>query len=407
MKNRNNAIHRRKFLKGTAAVALSGLASDKVLGANDRIRLGAIGVGGRSRKTLIPIHQNQPDTEFAAVCDVYEPHLLRTASENGLKNVKQVRDYRAILDDKSIDAVIIGAPDHWHARMVTDAVAAGKDVYVEKPVTHSLEEGNDLIRAVESSKRVVQTGTQQRSWPHFIEGKRIIDSGKLGKITFVRMWWFQNYAAGGRPTKLALDQLDQKMWLGKAPEQPVTPIKFFWWRWFWDFGGGALTDLMTHWIDVAHWYMDVTAPASVMTNGNRYALDWECPDTITCALDYPKNFSVTYHGTMASSIDDGGLEIRGMKGTMKLDRSHLAVYPEGGEFIGKLGQMKPETLLLSDDDGTIPHIRNFLDCVKSRKTPTANIRVAVEAARAAHLGNLALKQDRRIRWNAQQERIEG
>ena len=407
MKSHNNAIPRRKFLKGTAAVALAGLASDKVLGANDRIRLGAIGVGGRSRKTLIPIHQNQPDTEFAAVCDVYEPHLLRTASENGLKNVKQIRDYRAILDDKSIDAVIIGAPDHWHARMVTDAVAAGKDVYVEKPVTHSLEEGNDLIRAVESSKRVVQTGTQQRSWPHFIEGKRIIDSGKLGKITFVRMWWFQNYAAGGRPTKLALDQLDQKMWLGKAPEQPVTPIKFFWWRWFWDFGGGALTDLMTHWIDVAHWYMDVTAPASVMTNGNRYALDWECPDTITCALDYPKNFSVTYHGTMASSIDDGGLEIRGMKGTMKLDRSHLAVYPEGGEFIGKLGQMKPETLLLSDDDGTIPHIRNFLDCVKSRRTPTANIRVAVEAARAAHLGNLALKQDRRIRWNAQQERIEG
>jgi len=406
MKTHNSAIPRRKFLKGTAAVALSGLASDKVLGANDRIRLGAIGVGGRSRKTLIPIHQNQPDTEFAAICDVYEPHLLRTASENGMKNVKQVRDYRAILDDKSIDAVIIGAPDHWHARMVMDAVAADKDVYVEKPVTHSLEEGNDLIRAVESSKRVVQTGTQQRSWPHFIEGKRIIDSGKLGKITFARMWWFQNYVAWGHSTKLALDKLDQKMWLGKAPEQPVTPIKFFWWRWFWDFGGGALTDLMTHWIDVAHWYMDVTAPASVVTNGNRYALDWECPDTITCALDYPKNFSVTYHGTMASSVDDGGMEIRGTKGTMKLDRSHLAVYPEGVEVISKLGQMKPETLLLSDDDGTIPHIRNFLDCVKSRRTPTANIRVAVEAARAAHLGNLALKQDRRIRWNAQQERIE-
>jgi predicted dehydrogenase len=406
MKTHNNAIPRRKFLKGTAAVALSGLASDKVLGANDRIRLGAIGVGGRSRKTLIPIHQNQPDTEFAAVCDVYEPHLLRTASETGLKNVKQARDYRAILDDKSIDAVVIGAPDHWHARMVMDAVAAGKDVYVEKPVTHLLEEGNDLIRAVESSKRVVQTGTQQRSWPHFIEGKRIIDSGKLGKITFVRMWWFQNYVAWGHSTKLALDKLDQKMWLGKAPEQPLTPIKFFWWRWFWDFGGGALTDLMTHWIDVAHWYMDVTAPESVVTNGNRYALDWECPDTITCALDYPKNFSVTYHGTMASSVDDGGMEIRGTKGTMKLDRSHLAVYPEGVEVISKLGQMKPETLLVSSDDGTVPHIRNFLDCVKSRRTPTANIRVAVEAARAAHLGNLALKRDRRVRWNAQQERIE-
>ncbi|HKQ74870.1 MAG TPA: Gfo/Idh/MocA family oxidoreductase [Blastocatellia bacterium] len=408
MKTGNNIFPRRKFLKETVgAIAVSGaLAPGKVLGANDRIRLGAIGVGGRSRKTLIPIHQKQPDTEFVTVCDVYEPHLLRTVSENGMKNVKQVSDYRAILDDKSIDAVVIGAPDHWHAKMVSDAVAAGKDVYVEKPVTHSLEEGAELIRAVESNKRVVQTGTQQRTWPHFIEGKKIIDSGKLGKITFVRMWWFQNYAAGSYSNKLALDKLDQKMWLGKAPAQTITPIKFFWWRWFWDFGGGALTDLMSHWIDVAHWYLDVTAPVSVMTSGNRYVLDWECPDTITSVLDYPKNFSVTYHGTMASSVDDGGLEIRGMKGTMKLDRNHVAVYPEGGELIGRLGAMKPEILIESRGDGTIPHIRNFLDCVKSRKTPTANIRVAVEAARAAHLGNLALKQERRIKWNAQQERIE-
>ncbi|MBO0863429.1 MAG: Gfo/Idh/MocA family oxidoreductase [Chloracidobacterium sp.] len=404
----NEDVSRRKFLKGTAATALSGLASGKVLGANDRIRLGAIGVGGRCRG-LVKIHKNQPDTEFVAICDVYEPHLSRAAAEADLKRVKQVREYRAVLDDKSIDAVIIGAPDHWHAKMVADAVAAGKDVYVEKPVTHALEEGNDLIRAVESSNRVVQTGTQQRSWPHFIEGKQIIDSGKLGQITFVRLWWFQNYVASARPTKLDLDKLDQKMWLGNAPAQPITPIKFFWWRWFWSFGGGALTDLMTHWIDVAHWYMGVTAPLGVVTIGNRYAtdaLDWECPDTITCVLDYPKSFSVTYHGTMASSVDDGGLEIRGTKGTMKLDRNYLAVYPEGGELIGKMGQMKPDALIESNGDGTVQHVRNFLDCVKSRKTPAANIRVGVEAARASHLGNLAFKRERRIKWNAQQERIE-
>jgi predicted dehydrogenase len=407
MKRRNDIVPRRKFLKETVAtVAMSAaIAPGSVLGANDRIRLGAIGVGGRCRG-LVKIHKNQPETEFVALCDVYEPHLLRAASEADLKNVKQVRDYRAVLDDKSIDAVIIGAPDHWHAKMVMDAVAAGKDVYVEKPVTHTLEEGSDLVRAVESSNRVAQTGTQQRSWPHFIEGKQIIDSGKLGKITSVRMWWYQNYAAGGRPTKLDLDKLDHKMWLGNAPAQTITPIKFFWWRWFWDFGGGALTDLMTHWIDVAHWYMGVAAPVSVVTSGNRYALEWECPDTITSTLDYPKNFSVTYHGAMASSVDDGGLEIRGIKGTMKLNRNYLAVYPEGVEMISKLGQMKPETLIESGGDGTVPHVRNFLDCVKSRKTPAANIRVGVEAARASHLGNLALKQDRRIRWNAQKGQIE-
>lgn len=394
---------RRKFLKTATTTALyTGLASSKVLGANDRIRLGAIGTGGRSRKTLTPIHKNQPDTEFVSICDVYEPNLLRTISENNLGSVKQIRDYRAILDDKSIDAVVIGAPDHWHAQMVKDAVAAGKDVYVEKPVTHSLDEGPDLIRAVESSKRIVQTGTQQRTWPHFIEGKKIIDSGKLGPITIIRMWWFQNYAAGSHSNKIAFDKLDQKAWLGSAPEQTITPIKFYWWRWFWDFGGGALTDLMSHWIDVAHWYMDSPVPTSVITTGNRYVLDWECPDTITCVLDYPKKFSVAYNGAMNSSIDDGGLEIRGTKGTMKIDRSRLAVYPESGEQIGKLGVGVPEILIESQADGTIAHIRNFLDCVKSRKTPTANIRVAVEAARAAHLGNMAFKQGRRVTWDAQQ-----
>ena len=167
-----------------------------------------------------------------------------------------------------------------------DAVAADKDVYVEKPVTHSLEEG--MIRSAPSNQASGGPGgTQQRSWPHSHEGKRIIDSGKLGKITFDGMWWFQNYAAGEyRPSSRSTNST--RGWLGK-PRSSVTPIKFLWWRWFWDFGGGALTDLMTHWIDVAHWYMDVTAPASVVTNGDQYALDWECPDTITCALDYPKN----------------------------------------------------------------------------------------------------------------------
>jgi predicted dehydrogenase len=407
MKNPHMDVSRRTFLKTTASTAAVALAPGRVLGANDRIRLAAIGTGGRARKSLIPIHKNQPDTEFVALCDVYEPNLLRTVSENELPKAKQLRDYRALLDDKSIDAVVIGTPDHWHAQIVKDAVAAGKDVYVEKPVTHKLEEGADLIRAVEASKRIVQTGTQQRSWEHFIRGKQIVDSGRLGPITAVRMWWYQNYAAGDHSNKIAFDKLDQKLWLGNAPAQELTPRKFYWWRWFWNFGGGALTDLMSHWIDVVHWYMGVTTPSSVVTSASRYVLEWECPDTITCVLDYPKGFSVTYHGAMTSSIDDGGLEIRGTKGTMKLDRSRLAVYPESGELIGRMEKGKPEILIESRRDGTIDHIRNFLDCVKSRKSPTANIKVAVEAARAAHLGNLALRQDRRVRWNAQQERVDG
>ena len=400
--------NRRRFLRETtAALAGTALASSRVLGANDRIRLGAIGTGGRARKSLIPIHKNQPDTEIVALCDVYEPNLLRTVTEDDLPKARQLRDYRAILDDKSIDAVVIGTPDHWHARLVREAVAAGKDVYVEKPVTHTLDEGAELIRAVEASGRIVQIGMQQRSWAHFIEGKQLLDAGRLGQVTAVRMWWYQNYAASGHSSKLALDKLDRKMWLGKAPAQEITPIKFYWWRWFWDFGGGALTDLMCHWIDVVQWYLNAPAPTSALAAGNRFVLDWECPDTITCVLDYPQKFSATYTGTMVSSIEDGGLEIRGTKAAMKLNRAQLAIYNEDGPSRGRELPAPPDTLLASKGDGTVSHIRNFLDCVRSRKAPNAGIRVAVEAARAAHLGNLALRRDRRVRWNDSQARVEG
>lgn len=401
-------LTRRNFLKtSTTGVALTtALSYSQVLGANDRIRLGAIGTGGRCQKAMMKYSLMQPDTEMVAVCDVYEPRVLE-ALEIAPK-AKSYRDYRAVLDDKTIDAVLIGSPDHWHAKMTTDAVNAGKDVYVEKPVTHTLEEGAPLIKAVEASKRVVQTGTQQRSWEHYIIGKQLVDSGKLGDITFIRAWWFQNYAARSLPKRYDVTKLDRKAWLGKAPAQEVDALKYSTWRWFWDFGGGALTDLMSHWIDVVHWYTDSPIPSSATTVGSRYILhDLECPDTITCVLEYPKNFSVTYHGQMASSIDDGGMEIRGTKATMKLDREHLAIYPEGGSLIGKLGEVQPEILIRSRADGTIAHVRNFLDCVKSRKNPNADIRVAVDCARAAHLGNLALKQDRKVKWNTKTARVEG
>ena len=404
---KNSSLSRRNFLKtsATGVTVTTALSYSNVMGANDRIRLGAIGTGGRCRSLMSTAKPN-PDVEFTAVCDVYEPRIVDALVI--APQAKQYRDYRALLDDKNTDAVIIGSPDHWHARMTTDAVAAGKDVYCEKPVTHSLEEGAALIKAVEASQRVVQTGTQQRSWEHYILGKQLVDNGTLGQITSVRAWWYQNYNTRKAPKEMDYAKFDQKAWLGNAPAQEVTGLKYYTWRWFWDFGGGALTDLMSHWIDVVHWYTGSPTPSSALTSGHRYVLtQWDCPDTITCVLDYPKNFSVTYHGQMASSIDDGGLEIRGTDATMKLDRSVLTIHPEGGVTDSKFGEIKPSIMIRSRADGTIAHIRNFLDCVKSRKTPTADIRVAVACARAAHLGNLALKQERKVKWNAQTERVEG
>ena len=183
---------RRDFLKTSAAsvtgamLASSIPASAKVLGANDRIRVAAIGTGGRMRG-LLNNFKKQSDVEIVTLCDVYEPNIERTATTLGLSSAKQLKDYRAVLDDKAVDAVVIATPDHWHVKITSDAVAAGKDVYVEKPITHSIEEGAGIIKAVEASKRIVQVGMQQRIWVHFIQGKQIVDEGTLGQVKTVLM----------------------------------------------------------------------------------------------------------------------------------------------------------------------------------------------------------------------------
>ena len=197
-----------------------------------------------------------------------------------------------------IDAVVIGTPDHWHKTITLDAVAAGKDVYVEKPVSHTIAEGAEMVKVIEASKQIVQTGTQQRSWDHWVLGKQIIDSGRLGQITFVQTYWYQHATAGNYPP-VAMDKLDWKRWLGSAPDQPFRPERFYQWRHFWDFGGGCLTDLMTHWIDVVHWYMDVDAPLSAAATGHNYNIKlWEAPDTVNVDPRVPQEL----HGRVSRHL---------------------------------------------------------------------------------------------------------
>jgi predicted dehydrogenase len=389
-------VTRRVFLATTA------FGASRVLGANDRIRLGVIGPGGRA-SYLMRLVKNLPNVELVAVCDVYGPHM-RKAAEIAGPGCRTSVDYRTLLDAKDIDGVIIGTPDHWHKQMTLEAVAAGKDVYVEKPVSHSIEEGAAMVQAIESSARVVQTGTQQRSWEHYRMGKQIIDSGMLGPVHCVFTYWYQNYGGELAHEELNASELDWKRWLGSAPEQSISADRFFFWRWYWDFGGGALTDLMTHWIDVIHWYLDDATPQSATTSGNLYTYKWECPDTVTCVLDYPKKFTVTYHGNMANRIDDGGIEFRGSKATLKIDREHLAVYAEASRNRQGAQSPEPELTMRSLGDGTVAHLANFLDCMRTRKTPNANIRVAHEAARASHLGNLSFKMGRTVKWDAGAQR---
>jgi predicted dehydrogenase len=402
-------ITRRDFLKETAvagatAAVLGGLAPARVLGANDKIRVGAIGTGGRCQ-SLMKIFVGNPSVDLVAVCDVYGPRRDKALSIAG-PDAKSYLDYHEVLDRKDIDAVIIGSPDHWHKQMLIDAVHAGKDAYVEKPIMHSIEEGVEMVRAVEETKRIVQTGTQQRSWPHWIMGKQIIDSGKLGRITFVHTYWYQDYTLF-LPVLPEVDQsqLDWKRFLGDAPDQPFTLEKFHWWRWFWDFGGGMLTDLLTHWIDVIQWYMGQPAPMTATTTGEVYHMPWQAPDTLTAAYEYPGKFMVTFTGAINSSVDDGGIIFRGSEATLKIDREHMAVYPEGGAAVPGTLVPEPEILVRSERDGTIDNIYNFLECVRSRKTPNANIHVGFEAARTSWIGNAALKRGMKVAWDPIKGRV--
>ena len=397
--------NRRTFFMAASALAVGTRARTvSAQSASDRIRIGVIGTGGRARGLMTHL-KRLPGNEMVATCDVYEPRLLQAAEIAGPTATK-IADYRRILDDKSIDAVVIGAPDHWHKTMTLDAVAAGKDVYVEKPVSHSIVEGAEMVKAIEASKQIVQTGTQQRSWDHFVLGKQIVDSGRLGQITFVHTYWYQ-HATAGNYAAVDMSKLDWKRWLGSAPDQPFRPERFYQWRHFWDYGGGCLTDLMTHWIDVVHWYMDVDAPLTASAVGHNYNIKlWEAPDTVTATLEFPKNFLTAYLGTYVSKVDDGGLEFRGDRGTLKIDRARLAFYRDDAANVAGTLAPEPDIYVRSSGDGTLTHLQNWLDCVRSRKSPTANIRVAHQAARTSHLANAAMRGGRPVRWNNAAGRIE-
>jgi predicted dehydrogenase len=384
-------LTRRNFI---IASGVTALASTRVFGANDTIRIGVIGAGNRMGG-LLDAADKAGLYQIVAASDVYAPHrdAIKDRS-NGLASLHL--DYREVLE-KDIDAVIIASPDHWHVPMAVDALKAGKDVYLEKPVTHTIEEGATLTRAVRSSKQILQCGMQQRSWTHFRDAVDMIQAGSLGRVVQVRTYWWQNYHRNRPPKPIDQQALDWKLWLGAAPDQPFSEEKFRYWRWYWNFGGGAMTDLFTHWIDVVHWAMKADQPRQAHMLGDKYIFEqWDCPDTVQAAFRYP-GFDVVYEGMMNSSIDDGGLEFRGTEATLKINRSGFSVYREHlDEGEGK----NPVLTAHSFRDGTISHMENFFDCIKSRKEPTAPVETGVAAARAGQIGNLAHQHGGQYGWPA-------
>jgi predicted dehydrogenase len=382
--------NRRNFL---LASGMTALASTRAFGANERLRLGIIGAGGRMNSLVDAAERSGYTFDIVSVCDVYKPHAENVKKRPSATDATIHGDFHEVLADKTVDAVLIATPDHWHVRVATAALAAGKDVYLEKPVNHTPEEAVTLVKAVRSSKQILQCGMQQRSWSHFRNAVELIQGGTLGRVTQVRTYWWQNYDVSWVPKPIDTTQLDWKQWLGGAPDQPFNLEKYSRWRWYWNFGGGAMTDLFAHWIDVVHWAMKSTEPTLATMIGDNYVQkQWECPDTIQAAFRYP-GFDVVYEGMMSSSIDDGGLEFRGTEATLKLTRSGMTMWRERVR-----ANQNPVLKEDSFEDGTTTHMRNFFDCIQTRKEPNAPVEAGVAAANAGHIGNLAYRSGGLTKW---------
>lgn len=398
-------MQRREFL-GTAATMAAGFTATAAgYFANEAINIAGIGVGGRFRH-LMKGFEKIPGVRLVGVCDVWDQHL-EEAKKLADPNAFVTKHYPDILERSDVDAVIIASPDHWHVPMTVDACAAGKDVYVEKPLTHDPSEGQKVIDAQNQHKRIVQVGMQQRSMPHFQKGKEIIESGRLGKIHKVHLTWNRN-SPRGRKTSYGINpaSVDWRMFLGSAPEQPFDEYRFRNWRWFWDFGGGILTDLMVHYIDVANWYLDLDHPDTAVTIGDHFQNEglWETPDTIQTLLRYPdEQVQVYFEGTFVSARNGAMLEFMGSEATLYLDRGRYEIHPEPGKKIEYeewvLGGSKRRGADFYDNpDGEHLHLANWVECLRSREKPNAPAEAGVAAVTGAHLGNHAYRSGKLAKW---------
>lgn len=389
-----NNITRRTALE-TFGVTLA--AGTMLHGApSETIRLGCIGTGGRCRalmKSLLTI----PNVSIVALSDVRLDALAQAKALAGDK-VTTFSDYRKLLDDKTIDAVVIGSPDHWHVPMTIDGVAAGKDVYVEKPLTHSLEEGEKVIQAVRKSKQVVQIGTQQRSMEHIQKAREAVEAGKIGKVYRVHMSWNRNSdrIKKGEPATNA-SNVNWKAFLGNAADQPFDDYKMRNWRWFWDFGGGIFTDLMVHWVDVAHWVLNLESPlnaASLGTMVNAKGV-WETPDMVQTILEYKDGVQMFFEGGFSNARHGSRIEFMGTEGTIYVDRGRFEIIPDWNRKIKAeemvLGTGRRGADFYEKPDGERVHLENWINAMRTRKDPSSPVEAGVHAAAAAHLANKALR----------------
>ena len=371
-----------------------------IRGANDKIRLGVIGAGQRGQSVMRAFQANSA-VHVSAICDVYADRVDQALQ--AAPGAKGFSDHRRLLEQNDVDAVLIATPDHWHSGIVIDAAHAQKDIYVEKPLTLKIDEGPPIVKAVRVNNRVCQVGMQQRSGSHYLRAKKeYLDSGRLGKITLARTWWHGNRAHLRKAPK-SLQSLPSNLhwerFLGPVKWRDYDPQQYANFRAYLDFGGGQITDLFTHWIDVVHMFMEQDNPISAVSAGGIYAYKdgRTAPDTISTILEYPGEWSASFEGTLAPGIDGEAVEIAGTDGRLLIDRRHYSFHTPDAD--------QPPTIVRAKGNLTLAHVNNFIECMRTRKRPRGDVWIGHRSAQASHLGNIAYLQKRRLKFDPDREEI--
>jgi predicted dehydrogenase len=419
----SDEFSRRNFVK-SAALAV-GPAVLPALGANDKLNVGWVGTGSRGMYVMDMAYQGAPNTfTVTAVCDTFQGAIAKAKDQvmtKGGNAPKTFVDYQEILKDPSIDVVFITTPEHLHHSMAIAALRAGKNIYLEKPLAHTIEEGFDIVREAQKAGKVVQVGTQNRSNSLYIKAKELIAQGMIGDVHYVRAFWYRNSLDSEPAWRYAIQEglseqsADWQKFLGPAKKRPFDPRRYRQWRLYWDYSGGISTDLLVHQTDITNFVCGKTVPYSCMASGAVYRWtdandDREVPDTFSALYEYPESkFHINYSCYFGNDHFDYGEQFMGNEGTIEvLGRQYLNFYPEKfrGRAPARVAARKPINLHVANNDNLAvqAHVRNFLEAVQGKTKAIAPATVGQEAAIGGHMATLSYKHGKKIIWEEKSQK---
>lgn len=417
---------RRAFLKQSAAAAFAAApAAVSALGQNNKLNIGFVGMGTRGYYLMERAYKGVPsEFQFAAVCDTFQGHLSRgkdRVQTMGGNTPKTLVDYRDILKDPSIDAVIIATPEHLHHEMTMAALKAGKHVYIEKPLAHTIEEGLEIVRAAAKSGKVVQVGTQNRSNSLYIKAKELVQQGMIGEVHYVRAFWYRNSLNDNPAWRYVIppdaneQNTDWSRFLGSATRRPFDKQRYYQWRLYWDYSGGISTDLLVHQTDISNFVCGKTVPTSCVASGGVYRWtdandDREVPDTFSAIYEYPGKFHINYSCYFGNVQYGYGEQFMGNEGTIEvLNRQTLNFYPEkfGGKAPPHIAARKEIKLDLPGNDfpSVEAHIRNWIRGIQGKEQVIAPPQVGHEGALSGHMATISFKTGKKVLWDTKAEKV--